>query len=198
MRLIPTLAFGLLAGENFTTVQGTFAVPALAPSSYAAASIWLGIDGWQPAGDAQGLFQAGVDCWVEDGATAYDAWYEWVPDGSYNFTAFAVSPGDVLTFRLVAAGAREGTVYVENETTGEAVSRVLDAPPLANAQLALQSAEWIMEDFFWYGQVPLANFGSIHFTNASARTGAGTTVGLSDATIIDLVLSGDSEVSRVT
>ncbi|OSD01726.1 concanavalin A-like lectin/glucanase [Trametes coccinea BRFM310] len=185
-------------GENFTVVQGTFAVPALAPSSYAAASIWVGVDGWQQSADAQGLFQAGVDCWVEDGETTYDAWYEWVPDGSYNFTGFAVSAGDVLTYRLVAASEREGTIYVENETTGEAVTRLLAAPPLANSQLALQSVEWIMEDFFWYGQVPLANFGSIHFTNTSAKTGAGTTVGLSNATIIDLVLSGDDEPRTAT
>ena len=68
-----------------------------------------------------------------------------------------------------------------------------------------------MEDFFWYGQVPLADFGSVSaswrnlyhddysqsyspqivFTYASAKTNAGTTVGLSNSTIVNLVLNGN-------
>ncbi|KAI0366223.1 concanavalin A-like lectin/glucanase [Pilatotrama ljubarskyi] len=181
------------AGENLTAVSGTFVVPVLAPSSYAAASIWLGIDGWQTENSAtEGLFQAGVDCWVEDGQLTYNAWYEWVPDSSWNFTDFHISAGDVLTFRLVATSDREGTVDIENETTGQMTSKVLDAPPsppFTNPQLSLQTAEWIMEDFFWYGQVPLADFGSIDFTEASAITSAGRTVGLTDGIVVNLVLN---------
>ncbi|KAI0352774.1 concanavalin A-like lectin/glucanase [Trametes cingulata] len=181
------------AGENFTAVSGTFTVPTLAPSTYAAASIWLGIDGWQTeSSTTQGLFQAGVDCWVENGQLTYNAWYEWVPDSSWNFTDFRISAGDVLTFRLVATSDREGTIDIENETTGQTTSKVLDAPPsppFTNPQLSLQTAEWIMEDFFWYGQVPLADFGSIKFTDASATTNAGSSVGLTDGTIVNLVLN---------
>ncbi|KAI0716194.1 peptidase G1, partial [Cerioporus squamosus] len=164
-------------GENLTEVIGTFTVPTLAPSSYMAACMWVGIDrwSWQETG-TQGLFQAGVDFWMEDNKLTYDAWYEWAPDTSYNFTGFDISAGDVLTFRLVANSDREGTIYLENETTGQAESK----------QLVFRNAEWIMEDFYWYGQVPLADFGSIVFTNASAKTNAGTTVGLENGTVVNL------------
>ncbi|KAH9894060.1 peptidase A4 family-domain-containing protein [Cubamyces lactineus] len=187
-------------GENFTAVTGTFTVPTLAPSAYAATSIWVGIDGWNTdfGSDAQGLFQAGIDCWMEDGKLSFDTWYEWVPDGSYNFTGFDISVGDVLTFSLAATSPTEGTIDVENETTGQKIAHVLDAPPLANSQLALQSADWIMEDFFWNGQVPLADFGTVHFTNASAKTTSGNTVGLADATIVNLVLDGSMSKTKVT
>lgn len=117
------------AGENFTEVIGTFTAPTLAPSSYTAACAWIGIDGWVQDTGTQGLFQAGVDFWMEDNKLTYNAWYEWVPDTSYNFTDFDISAGDVLTFRLVATSDREGTIYLENETTGQATSKVLDAPP---------------------------------------------------------------------
>ncbi|KAI0637626.1 peptidase A4 family-domain-containing protein [Trametes polyzona] len=185
--------------ENFTAISGTFTVPTLAPSPYAAASIWLGIDGWSTdaspapgAGSGQGLFQAGVDCWVEGAALTYNAWYEWVPDSSWNFTDFAIAAGDVLAFRLVATSDRRGTIDIENETTGQKVSHVLDAPPsppFSNPQLSLQTVEWIVEDFYWYGQVPFADFGSVTFKDASATTSSGKSVGLTDGTIIDLVLS---------
>ncbi|KAI0329939.1 concanavalin A-like lectin/glucanase [Cubamyces sp. BRFM 1775] len=122
------------AGSNFTAVTGTFTVPTLAPSAYAAASIWVGIDGWTTSeADAQGLFQAGIDCWMENEVLSFDTWYEWVPDGSYNFTGFDIKAGDVLTFSLVATSTTEGTIDVENETTGQKISHVLDAPPLANS-----------------------------------------------------------------
>ncbi len=118
------------AGENFTEVIGSFTAPTLAPSSYTAASAWVGIDGWtwRETG-LNGLFQAGIDFWMENNELTYDAWYEWVPDTSYNFTGFEISSGDVLTFRLVATSDLEGTIYLENETTGQTAYKVLEAPP---------------------------------------------------------------------
>ena len=72
-----------------------------------------------------------------------------------------------------------------------------------------------MEDFFWYGQVPLGDFGEVGlslpsssltetervgwaqivFTDSSAKTDVGTTVGLTNGTIVNLRLSGSSKVS---
>ncbi|KAL1701710.1 peptidase A4 family-domain-containing protein [Schizophyllum commune] len=177
------------AGENLTEITGTFTVPSLARSSYTAACAWIGIDGWEGS-TTDALFQAGVDFWMEDGELTYNAWYEWVPDSSWNFTDFAVSEDDVMKFTLTAANDSAGSISVENQSTGQSTSIDLTAPPIPNAKthLALQNAEWIMEDFFWYGQVPLADFGSIQFTDASAKTNAGTVVGLKDATIVDLIL----------
>ena len=116
------------AGQNFTGVAGTFTVPSLANSSYTAACAWIGIDGWSTS-QTQGLFQAGVDFWMENDKLTYDAWYEWVPDTSYNFTNFDISAGDVVTFRLVTSSDKAGTIYLENETTGQSTTKDLSAPP---------------------------------------------------------------------
>ena len=70
------------AGQNFTGVAGTFTVPSLANSSYTAACAWIGIDGWSTS-QTQGLFQAGVDFWMEDDKLTYDAWYA-QPVGHHN------------------------------------------------------------------------------------------------------------------
>ena len=116
-------------GEKFIEVAGTFTVPTLAPSSYTAACAWIGIDGWYWDGPTNGLFQAGVDFWMEDYEMVYNAWYEWVPDSSWNFTNFDIAAGDVITLRLVAETDRRGTIYLENETSGQNTSLVLEAPP---------------------------------------------------------------------
>ena len=50
-----------------------------------------------------------------------------------------------------------------------------------------QNAEWIVEDYTQNGGiVPLANWGTVTFTNTSASTSSRTEVGLSDATIFDM------------
>lgn len=120
-------------GENMTEVAGSFKVPSLANSEYTAACAWLGIDGWN---GSTSLFQAGVDFWMMDGELTYNAWYEWVPDTSYNYTVSdigEISAGDVLNLKLVATSETSGTILLENETTGKSHTMDLDAPPIANA-----------------------------------------------------------------
>ena len=153
--------------QNFTEVAGKFTVPSLPDSIYTAACAWIGIDGYTENGH---LFQAGLDFWNMDGELTYNAWYEWVPDTSWNFTQEDIgtlSAGDVISIRLVAHSDTTGTIYLENETTGIATTKELKAPPIPNAPLTMKNAEWIMEDFFWYGQVPLADFGSVSLENDS-------------------------------
>ena len=75
---------------------------------------------------------------------------------------------------------------ITNESTGKSVSKSLTAPS-SSSHLGGQNAEWIVEDYESNGSlVPLDNFGTVVFTQASAGTAAGTTVGLTGATVIDL------------
>ncbi|KAI0757799.1 peptidase G1 [Daedaleopsis nitida] len=172
----------LSEGGHFTEVGGT---------SYTAACAWVCFDGWLTGTGADGLLQAGVDLWMEDNKLTYNAWYEWVPDTSWNFTGFDIAAGDVITLRLVAETDRSGTIYLENET-GQTTSMVLDAPPtppFSNPRIPMRTVERIMETLFWYGQVPLADFGSIVFTESCAKTNTGERLGLSGSTVINLQLN---------
>lgn len=90
------------AGSVITTsgvqsVTGTFTVPS--PSSDGSGSAWVGIDGdsCQTA-----ILQTGIDWTVSGSSVTYDAWYEWYPDYSYDFSGITVSAGDSITVTVVA------------------------------------------------------------------------------------------------
>ncbi|KAF2815346.1 putative aspergillopepsin [Mytilinidion resinicola] len=176
------------SGESFTSAVGTFTVPAVSAGTGSASSwsssAWVGIDG-DTYGNA--ILQAGVDFTIDSsGSVTYDSWYEWYPDYAYDFDNFDVSEGDVITISIASSSSSEGTVTLTDETTGQSVSQTLSAPS-SDATLAGQNAEWIVEDFEQNGSlVPLSDFNTVTFTDASATTDSGDSVGLSGATVIDL------------
>lgn len=101
-------------GDGITEVFGQVTFPRVtAPANGDAetshgGSVWIGIDGDTCP---QSLFQTGID-WVVQGNTAtYAAWYEWLPDASYDFD-IDVNPGDEITMKVVAAGTTGGTASV--------------------------------------------------------------------------------------
>jgi len=180
------------AGQTFNGVSAVFTVPTpSAPSGsrsgFSAASAWVGIDGdtYQKA-----ILQTGIDFTVdEDGSVSYDAWYEWYPDYAYDFPGFLISAGDVISLSVAASSSSKGTVVIENQTTGQKVTKTLSAPS-ASSTLGGQNAEWIVEDFEQNGQlVPFADFGTVVFTDAVAQT-ASETIDLSGATILDIRQDG--------
>ena len=74
---------------------------------------------------------------------------------------------------------------IENNTTGKRVSHSFKNEGSLGS-LCETNAEWIIEDFEeGSGMVQFADFGTVTFTGASAKTGSGS-VGVSGATIIDI------------
>ena len=187
------------AGQTFNAVSGTFTVPTVSPPSGAgdgswASSGWVGIDG-DTYGNA--ILQTGIDFTVttSDGSTSqsFQAWYEWYPNGAYNFD-MDVSAGDVIALSVLSSSASAGTVTIENVSTGASVSTALTAPS-SDSYLAGQNAEWIVEDFEEGGSlVPLSNFGTVVFENCVATTGS-ESLGLSGATVIEIEQNGNVETS---
>ncbi|KAL9056015.1 MAG: hypothetical protein Q9162_003194 [Coniocarpon cinnabarinum] len=179
------------AGSTFSQVTGSFTVPRpSAPSggrgTYAA-SAWVGIDG-----DTYGaaILQTGCDFTASSsGGTAYDCWYEYFPNPLTDFSNFAVTAGDVITATVVTTSATAGTATLRNSRTGQQVTQQLTAPN-ANARLAGQNAEWIVEDFSSGGNlVPFANFGSVSFTGATATAG-GRRVDTTGSQILEIQQNG--------
>ena len=185
------------AGETFNYVQGQFLVPT--PSLPAgSASFWVGIDG-DTYGNA--ILQAGVDVTVNsDGSTSYDSWYEWYPQYSIGFdpSQFSFGAGDTIFVSVQSTSSTDGTVVLQNLSTGQSVTQGVSAPDSSSA-LGGQNAEWIVEDFQENGsQVAFTNFGSVSFTNAQAQTSQGSSIGTDGADIIEIVDNNNNVITQVS
>ncbi|TEY70401.1 hypothetical protein BOTCAL_0104g00100 [Botryotinia calthae] len=172
-------AGAVLIGTGYTSVTGTFTAPS--PSTAESGAAWVGIDG-DTCGTA--ILQTGID-WTKSGSSiSYDAWYEWYPDYSYDFSGISISAGDTIKVTVTATSKTSGTAIVDNVTKGKSVSHTFSGG--VEGDLCEYNAEWIVEDFEEGSSlVSFANFGTVTFTGASAVT-SGKTVGLSGASIIDL------------
>ncbi|EPQ54086.1 hypothetical protein GLOTRDRAFT_62581 [Gloeophyllum trabeum ATCC 11539] len=180
---------------SFKSVTGTFTVPTpKAPSGGSgtySSSAWVGIDG-DTCGTA--ILQTGVDFTVSNGRTSYDAWYEWYPDYAYDFSGISISAGNQIRVTVTASSTTSGTAVIENLSTGQTVSKSLTS----SSALCEENAEWIVEDYEENGSlVPLANFGTVTFSSASATTGSGS-IGPSGATLIDIEQNGKVLTSAST
>ncbi|KAJ0416953.1 peptidase A4 family-domain-containing protein [Aspergillus carlsbadensis] len=174
------------AGGPYTAVSATFTVPAptATPGSTGmqAGSAWVGIDGDTYVG---AILQTGVDFYIENGQIHNDAWFEWFPDYAYDFN-LGVNTGDVIVAMVQSFSPSEGIAVIENQSTGQKATQTVKAPR-AQATLAGQNADWIVEDFQSGDSiVALADFGSVTFTGCEAQAQNGEILGLNGATIIEL------------
>ncbi|KAH9940061.1 acid proteinase [Epithele typhae] len=172
---------------TFKSVTGTFTIPTpkepSGGSGTHSASAWVGIDG-DTCGTA--ILQTGIDFTVSGTRTSFDAWFEWFPDFAHDFSGISLSPGNSITVSVVATSTTGGTATIVNHSTGQTVSHTFSGQPA----LCQENAEWIVEDFeSGNSLVPLANWGTVTFTGASAGTSSGT-VTPSGATIINMEQNG--------
>ncbi|KAJ3880071.1 acid proteinase [Lentinula edodes] len=171
---------------TYKSVTGTFTVPtpkSTGGSGEQCASAWVGIDGDTCE---TAILQTGVDFCVSGSAVSFDAWYEFFPADSFDFSGFSVSAGDSVTVTATVISTTEGTLTIENNSKGTSATKTVTS----TARLCETNAEWIVEDFEeCEGNdcelVPFANFGTIEFTGASATTSSGT-VTPAGATIFDI------------
>jgi hypothetical protein len=175
-------------------VSGTWIVPkgscSRGSASYSAA--WVGLGGY--AASSGGLEQTGteLDC-TRTGHARYSAWYEILPDVSRTIR-INVHPGDAITASVQVRGTRV-SLKLRDLTTGARFSRTIRV-----ASPDVSSAEWIVEAPSTCDaadrcvQLPLGNFGTVPFSNASATTARGHIGAISDAAwtaaAIDLRLGG--------
>lgn len=190
------------ASTTFDSVSAQFNVPAVSPPSSASgagswsAAAWVGIDG-----DTYGkaILQAGIDFTATRGSggqvsQSYDAWYEWYPAVSHDFSGISMKEGDTIQVTCTSTSSSAGSCQVENLSNQQKVSKTLSAPS-ASATLGGKNAEWIVEDFEQGSSlVPLAKFADVTFTNAQATAG-GQNVGTSGAQVIDIRQSNKVETS---
>jgi len=163
------------SGGTFTSITGSWTQPSVSCSGKAAqySTFWIGMDGFEP-GDKGHVEQVGTDsdCTAGDkkraSAAYYFAWWDIYPENFQTFPSSScpVSAGDSLTADVSVSNG-EVSFSISDSTQGWrcTASQTLSPPAL--------SAEWIVEAPTLSGTrvvLPLANFGSVDFTSATANS----------------------------
>lgn len=149
-------------GNIYNDVKGSWTVPAVpcARNQTAYSSFWVGIDG----DVTSTVEQIGTDADCSNGRAIYNAWYEMYPKVSVTFPN-TVRPGDHFTAEVNFNRNGQFVLDIHNTTRGW---RHHVIQTLSNAQR--RSAEWVAEAPSGpNGTLPLANFGTVGFTNCSAN-----------------------------
>jgi Peptidase A4 family len=160
--------------HNYTGVTGTWTVPQPeATSAPGVSAAWVGIGGV----NSRDLIQAGTQEVVSGtGQSQYQSWIEMLPAASTQIP-LNVKPGDSVTVSIdkQSTGANMWQIDFKNNTTGKTYQTTVN---YASTQ---SSAEWVEEaPSGQSGIMPIDDFGSITFSNASATQG-GKSVNLSQA-----------------
>jgi hypothetical protein len=173
-------------------VQGEWTVPEVsAPAGLGdgvtASSIWVGLDGHDPA--SRSLPQIGTGQYVSvTGGVARPllfAWWEWwdrddpLAQGQIVLRSFPVRAGDRIYAQVQALTPTLVSLFIRNMTTGLALPLCYAAPPgRRGVKLRVEgrTAEWIVERPSMPGaqpprHFPLADYGSAVFRACNAASG---------------------------
>ena len=168
-------------GGTFSAVSAEWVVPTVTCSGTSAlfAVQWVGIDG---AGSST-VEQDGTATNCAGATPQYDAWYEMYGDASVNngwmvplsTSLYPVSPGNSMTASVLSSGD-QWTLKVVDNTAGWTFSTVItsSAPAAVSAEVITESPEVCTGSCT---EAPLADFGTVTFTNASvtsSTTGTGS------------------------
>jgi hypothetical protein len=163
-----------VTGSNgtYTDVKGSWVQPkaTCGRRQTAYASFWVGIDGYS----SNSVEQLGTDSDCSRGTPTYYGWWEMYPNPSVQLSTsqYPVSPGDTLTAEVT--DNLNGTYTLQMSS-----SRGWNFSTVQSGSFNDSSAEWIAEapsscSFFGCTVLPLANFGTMSFSNSTAD---GATIG---------------------
>jgi hypothetical protein len=127
--------------------------------------VWVGIDGFS----SSTVEQIGTDSDIVNGKAQYYVWWEAYPAASTDVTTMSISAGDTITASVMylTSGAHAGQFEMTIADTSQTGDSFTTYQTVAQAQRS--SAEWVVEaPSSTSGVLPLANFGSVTFTNATA------------------------------
>ncbi len=168
------------AARSFDAVSATWVVPRATCTAGAtgSAATWVGLGGNAEGSDSLEQIGSELDC-SASGEASYALWYELVPAASVPIR-LAVAPGDSISASVRVSGTKV-RLRLANLTRGTRFAKTLTM-----AAPDVSSAEWIVEAPSLCDSagrcrtVPLASFGKVAFTHATATAGghAGT---ISDA-----------------
>ena len=165
-----------LANNNntFINVSASFVVPAVTPATatgISAAAFWVGLDG----DGSQRIEQIGVIAEAETGYSPY--YYAFLATGNGTVNPIAqVQQGDNISVAVSYNSSTDKYGLYIDDSSQLGIDETVT--PSAGTNPPPASAEWIAEapgDTATGTFYPLANFGSVTFTGASATDSAGAT-----------------------
>ncbi|MGW4528756.1 G1 family glutamic endopeptidase [Amycolatopsis sp. NPDC004378] len=144
----------------FTSVSASWTQPAVScTNDYRSSSFWVGIDGYANSH----LQQTGSKARCRDGVAEYYAWYEVLPASESRWDV-AVEPGDHLHAEVGKNAAGEWVMTLSDSTRGWSRTQVDKAVhPGASAEVVAEAPA------NGGGIVPLADFGSVTFTDVTVN-----------------------------
>ena len=155
-------------GSTYTSVSASWVQPAVtcAKRQTTYSSFWVGLDG----DGSNSVEQTGSEADCNHGTAVYSSWYEFYPAYPVNYSN-TVRPGDHFSASVTYSGGKY-TLVLSDSTQGWSHTTTGTAPSGLNA-----SAEVIAEaPSSNRGVLPLANFGTMSFTNATVNGAALGTV----------------------
>ncbi|HEY1485771.1 MAG TPA: G1 family glutamic endopeptidase [Micromonosporaceae bacterium] len=155
-------------GGHYTSVSGSWRVPALRTNVNGYSATWVGVDG--ALGHDPYLLQTGTEQDVVRGRASYYAWYEVITPTHVApetpIRSMTIHAGDSMTATVAHTAAGTWTVTLRDNT-----SRVTASVRLAFAGPG-RSAEWIEEDTDVNGTISAApDWQSVAFANVSVNGG---------------------------
>ncbi|HUD16975.1 MAG TPA: G1 family glutamic endopeptidase, partial [Acidimicrobiales bacterium] len=163
---------------GFSQVSAQWTEPAVTcPKKDSWTLFWVGFDGWPSGEPATNLSveQGGTSAQCVGGVPQYKAFYEMWPSNPVQ-TQFSISAGDQISASVVYSPTAYSystpfQITVTDVTTGQSFSTLQSCA--AGLACARTSAEWIAESPARYGTkttqwFPLANYGTVNFTDAQA------------------------------
>ncbi|MGP0032765.1 MAG: G1 family glutamic endopeptidase [Acidimicrobiales bacterium] len=173
------------------TVNCSSAVRGGAKATYAA--FWIGLDGYS----SDSVEQTGTDsdC-TAAGVPSYYGWYEMYPAGSVELSKskYPVAPGNTLTSSVTSNPAGTSFTLTLSDTTANWTYSITKAAK----GLARSSAEWVAEApsscSLSCSVLPLADFGTVGFSNASTADTAGNTGSISGFSDVEMQMGSGTKI----
>ena len=169
---------GYAATGRFTSVSATWTEPAgHCTSATRYASFWVGLDGF----NSNTVEQTGSDVDCSGGSPVYYSWYEMYPAYPVNFRN-TVRPGDHLFGSVTFTGGSGYTLVLQDTTRGwsHTVHKTLSGAANSSAEVIAEAPCCTASG----GILPLADFGTVNFSNAKAN---GSAIGNSSPVQINMV-----------
>ena len=156
-------------GRTFTSVSASWTQPAVSCGSQTTySSFWVGLDG----DGSNSVEQTGTEADCSGGSPVYSSWYEMYPKFPVNFSD-PVSPGDSFSASVTYNGSSNFTLVLKDNSKGwsHTISARLRNPALASAEVIAEAPSSSG------GVLPLANFGTVNFSNSKANGASLSTFG---------------------
>jgi hypothetical protein len=149
-----------VTGNRFTSVSASWTEPTVKCSGTAYSSFWVGLDG----DTSNTVEQTGTDADCSGSTPQYYAWYEMYPKYPVNLRG-TVRPGDHLTASVTTNGSGSFTLTITDSTQGwtNTTTARLKSAKLASAEVIAEAPSSNS------GVLPLANFGTVSFSGATAN-----------------------------